>query len=184
MNANKIQSVISSCLRRAQSSVAMGTAKSVLDQQRNHTYLSASFLVPSLTPFGFQPHLLPWNMQYLTTSIFLWRNDKGSPTQSSFTCKTNKQHWFVHWSPTLSIILGLMTPFLPWADLPKYIINYINSSHHILGAASNSWCCQSNRALDFSPVINTRWKLTILQHYTANVFSLREMLPTTRHLST
>lgn len=50
MNANKIQSVISSCLRRAQSSVAMGTVKSVLDQQRNHTYLSALFFMPSLTP--------------------------------------------------------------------------------------------------------------------------------------
>lgn len=84
MNANKIQSVISSCLRRALSSVAMGTLKSVLDQQRKPTYLSASFLAPSLTPFGFQPHLLPWNMPYLTTNIFFWSNDKWSPTQSSF----------------------------------------------------------------------------------------------------
>jgi len=109
MNANKIQSVISSCRRRALSSVAMGTVKSVLDQRKTHTYL-LDFPTASLTLFGFKPHMLPRNMRYLTSNICHWSNDRGLPTQGTFTHKfyCRQQQWLVCWSSTFSIILRLV----------------------------------------------------------------------------
>lgn len=118
MNANKIQSVISSCLRRAPSSVAMGTAKSALDQRKNHTYLFALFPSPSLAPFSFKLYMLPWNVGYLTTNICYWANNKSSATRRSFTYNIDHQQQLMCWCYTLSIILGLAGTgrgsWLPW----------------------------------------------------------------------
>lgn len=92
MNANKIQSVISSCLSKALSSVAVGTAKSVLDQRKHYTFYSIPFTIPG--PIQFQSTRSSLGHMNLTTNTFHSPNDQ--------------QKWLMCQSAIVSIILGLL----------------------------------------------------------------------------
>lgn len=97
MNANKIPIVISGGLRRALSSVAMGTAEQSLDQRLTRTVL-ALLPSPSLAPFRFKPRVPPRNVGYPTTNTCRRFNDKmicyiQKPTTNSSGLGVEPPRW-------------------------------------------------------------------------------------------